>query len=110
MTKCGFEHFDLLSKGDHKNMFPVVLKPEILEKCGFSENMKYPLRPEAKEFILILPVIGESQNELRVYIKSNGESFGRAMTNNIVVSNNFYHLHQLQNLYVALTGQEMELK
>ncbi len=46
-TSCTYQHFELLSKGE-KDLFPVILKTEILEKCGFIENKDYPLLPECK--------------------------------------------------------------
>ncbi len=109
-VKCNYSHFELLAKGDDKTLFPVVLKAELLEKCGFIENKEYALLPEAREFILILPISGTNKNEIYAYIKSNKECFGRATVNGLVVSNNFYQLHQLQNLYFALTGTEVEIK
>jgi hypothetical protein len=87
----------------------VVLKAEILEKCGFVENKDYPLLPDAREFILVLPIIGNNKNEIRAYIKNNKECFGRVTVNNLPVSNNFYHLHQLQNVYFALTSEELKV-
>ena len=107
MVPCSFEHFDLLSKGEAKALYPVVLKPELLEKYGFIENKDYPLAPGAREFILALPINGNNKNEIFAYIKSNGECFGRATVNGLPASNNFYHLHQLQNLYYYLTGEEL---
>lgn len=109
-VKCAYEHFDLLSKAGAASFYPVVLKPELLEKCGFVENRKYALLPEAREFILILPVIGSNQNEVHAWVKNNGECFGRAMVNGVAASNNFFHLHQLQNLYFSLTGNELGMK
>lgn len=108
-VKFTHQHFELLKVGNTKDLFPVILKAEVLEKCGFSENKKYPLLPEAREFILVLPVIGNATNEIRAYIKNNKECFGRATINNLPVSNNFYHLHQLQNLYFALTAEELDV-
>lgn len=90
-------------------MFPVVLKADILEKAGFTENKKYALLPEAREFVMALPVIGNSENEIRAYIKNNKECFARATLNNLPISNNIYNLHQLQNLYYALTGKELDV-
>ena len=89
-------------------MFPVVLSAPILEKCGFAENKKYALLPESREFVLVIPVMGSGEIEIRAYIKNNKECFGRAMLNTVPVSNNFYHLHQLQNLYFTLTGNELD--
>ena len=106
---CSFQHFELLQKAD-KDFFPIILKAELLERAGFIENKDYPLLPAAREFKLVLPVIGNNKNEILAYIKNNKECFARAVVNSLPVSNNIYHLHQLQNLYYALTGEEMKLK
>jgi hypothetical protein len=106
---CTYDHFELLANSG-KDFFPVVLKAEILEKAGFIENKDYPLLPDAREFKLVLPVIGNNKNEILAYVKNNKECFGRAVVNGLVSSNNFYHLHQLQNLYYALTNEEINLK
>lgn len=108
-VKCTLQHFELLAKGLAKDMFPVVLKPDVLEKCGFVENKKYHLLPDAKEFILTLPVMGNNKNEISVYVNSNNEAYARATVNDLVITNNFYHLHQLQNLYYSLVGKELEV-
>jgi hypothetical protein len=110
MVSSDYVHFDLLSKGETSSFFPVVLKPELLTKCGFIENKDYPLAPQSREFILVLPVIGSNKNEIYGYVKNNGECFARATVNGAVASNNFFHLHQLQNLYYMLTGKELEVK
>ena len=109
-TRCSYALFDFLAQGGNNFVYPMVLKAELLEKSGFIENKDYPLYPDAREFILTVPVNGSNKNELYGYIKSNGECFGRATVNNIISSNNFYHLHQLQNLYFALSGQELPIK
>lgn len=108
-VRCTFDHFALMAKGGEKDFFPVVLSAPVLEKCGFTENKKYALLPESREFILLLPVMGSGETEVRAYVKNNKECFGRVMLNKVPVSTNFYHLHQLQNVYQAITGQELEL-
>ena len=107
---CDYRHFELLSKGEGKDLFPIVLKAEWLEKAGFTENKKYALLPEAHEYILTLPVPGSSRNEIVAYIKSNKECFARAVVDNLVASAPVYHLHQLHNMYYSLTGKELEIK
>ena len=104
------EHFGLVAKGGEKDLFPVVLSPQLLERCGFIENKKYPLLPESREFIRLLPVMGGGDLEIKAYIKNNKECFARVMLSGVPVSNNFYHLHQLQNLYFSLTGEELAVK
>lgn len=108
-VRCTVDHFVRMANGGEKDFFPVVLSTAVLEKCGFTENKKYPLLPESREFILVMPVMGSGNMELRAYIKNNKEAFGRAMMNGVPVSNNFFHLHQLQNLFYALAGQELEV-
>lgn len=108
-VQTNFQHFELLSKGLAKDMFPIALKHDILQKCGFIENKKYYLLPDAREYILTLPVMGNNKNEIYAYINSNKESYARATVNDLVISNNFYYVHQLQNVYYVLTGKEMEL-
>ena len=110
MIPCDFRHLEQLHTGDASSFYPVVLKPELLLKCGFIENKDYPLLPQAREFKLVIPVIGSNNNELYGYVKNNGECFVRATVNNNVASINFFHLHQVQNLFFFLTGNEMEIK
>jgi hypothetical protein len=103
------QHF-AIAANDAKDFFPIVLQANYLEKAGFIENKKYPLLPDAREFILTMPVQGSQQNEIRAYIKNNKECFARAVVTNQPVSNNIYHVHQLQNLYYALTAEELPLQ
>ncbi|MCW3074389.1 MAG: hypothetical protein JWP69_1458 [Flaviaesturariibacter sp.] len=110
VVPCGSLQMELIAKDDTKDLFPVVLKAEILQRCGFAENKEYALLPQAREFSLQLPVIGNNKNEIFAWIKSSGECFGRATVNGLPVSNNFYHLHSLQNLYHGLTGEELTIK
>ena len=108
-AKAAFQHFELLAKGLAKDIFPVALKPDILQRVGFMENKKYHLFPDGREFVLTLPVMGNNKNEIYAYVNNNKESYARAAVNDLIISNNFYYLHQLQNLYYALLGKEMEV-
>src|SRR6476469_6367989 len=63
-VKCGYPHFELVSKEGTKDVYPVGLNAEYLLKCGFAENKNYPLLPEARQFILEVPVIGSNKNEI----------------------------------------------
>jgi len=110
MKPCTYQHFELAATGGAKDLFPVLLKAELLESCGFTENKDYALLPEAREFILVVPVMGNALTEIRAYIKNNKECFARAMVNNFPASNNIYQLHQLQNLVFSLTGAELAIK
>lgn len=84
---------------------PIELTPEIFEKCGFRESKKQPvhfinLENPAKQLELLKsgeyfypaiyqPAEVSSENDAMVYI------------------NRIQHLHQLQNLYFALTNSEL---
>lgn len=107
-VKCTFAHFDLLAKGQTKDMFPIPLKTDIMQKCGFLENNKYYQSPEVREFVLTLPVKGTNTNEIRAYINKT-ETYARATVNELIITNNIHHLHQLQNLYYALTAAELDI-
>jgi hypothetical protein len=107
---CTFQHFEAMAKDGGKDLFPVVLSPTLLEKCGFLENKKYALLPESREFVLVLPIMGSADVAIKAYVKNNKECFARVMTNNVPLSNNFFHLHQLQNIYFTLTGEELLVK
>ncbi len=106
-VRCSYQHFELMDKEGTQNLYPVVLNADHLLKCGFDENINYPLLPNARQFIMVLPVMGSSNNEIHAFIKSNKECFGRAVMNGSPASNNFYYLHQLQNLFFVLTSQEL---
>lgn len=108
-VKCSFQHFELAAKGLVKDMFPIALKPDLLQKCGFIENKKYYQLPDVREFVLTLPVQGTNKNEIYAYVNSNNENYARATINDLIISSNFYNLHQLQNLYYALVGKELDL-
>ena len=88
-----FTHIETMGKGDASSFFPILLKPEWFEKCGFIENKKYALLPDAREFILTLPVQGNNQNEIHGYMKNNKECFARAVVNHLPVSTNVYQRH-----------------
>ena len=109
MVRCSYQHFEMIAKEGTRDFYPVVLDAALLEKSGFSENPDYPLLPGAREFTMVFPVPGSSHTEIRAYIKSNKECFGRIMVNGQPASHNFYHLHQLQNLYYFLTGKELNV-
>lgn len=71
---------------------PIPLTPEILEKCGFKLDV------EVYEQAGFYPcIIKNKMNE------------GWRMDFGEYVTNELNYLHQLQNLYFALTGTELEI-
>jgi hypothetical protein len=101
------QHFEIMAKNGAKDFFPVVLKAEVLQQYGFAENKNYPLLPASREFSMPLPVPGDLNIQLFAWIKNNGECFGRAAVDGKTITQNFYHLHQLENLYYAMTGTKL---
>lgn len=104
---CGAEQFALLGQNNSADLYPVVLKADLLLQQGFVENKEYALYPQAREFRRVLAVKGKAHHELLAYVKSNGECLAWASTDGTPSSNPVYQLHQLQNLHFALTGLEL---
>lgn len=73
-------------------IFPIPLTEEILLKCGFREKERYFI----KDYIQLLKPIGV--HSYRHILFSNGKR-----------SVEIQHLHQLQNLYFALTNEELTI-
>lgn len=90
---------------------PIPLTPDILKKVGFVEDKRYELKAVAHRYILGVPVVGDNENLIQCMheLKKN-TVFGNYTTNGLWSSNDFHYLHQLQNLYFALTGKELEIK
>ncbi len=91
----------LLLHYDSGDLQPIPLTPEILQRCGFVKTYESGIHTNWEADNLDHPEIGftfwheKREMKLRYY----GE-------NNI----NCTYLHQLQNLFFALTGQELEIK
>ena len=93
-------------------MEPIPLTPEILEKCGFENDYKnsgskwhkkqyFTDCKEAAEVMIIN--VNPENGRVAIYDEESYES--PAMTGKSIL-----YLHQLQNLYFALTGEELEVK
>ena len=72
---------------------PIQLSEEILLKCGFVEN------GDTSQFHL--------EGQIVSYNKLDGVHFWIMGTDKCI---RVKHLHQLQNLYFALTGQELNIE
>lgn len=87
-------HFTDGCGGNFASLDPIPLTPEILERCGFFETST------DGEFIY---------NE-RGIIKININTIGLVSFNvGEIIFSTVHYLHQLQNLYFALTGKELEI-
>lgn len=90
-----------LSKGFLAQIIGIPLTEEWLLKFGF-ENKKY----KSDSFPMITKLIG--QKRLRIS-HSPFEKF-KIEYRGVILTYNLKHVHQLQNLYFALTGEELNIK
>ncbi len=89
-VKDGF--FYLINEFIQDHVHPIPLTPEILEGCGF--------KPEGLQCDF-------SNNEIDLDKTDNGF---KVSFNGSMEGVELKYLHQLQNLYFALTGKELEIK
>lgn len=93
---------------DWNNLQPIVLSPEILEKCGFEkygrDDMPRTLSYELGEF-RIFPSNSFCDFEGYGYIHYKLPKFENNKDESARFK--FKYFHQLQNLYFALTGEEL---
>ena len=78
---------------------PIPLTPEILEKAGFSKGEKWFIHQVYYRNYFDLCV---NRNEI-IYGQKTEHGFDKR-------SINIKYLHQLQNLYFALTGEELPIE
>lgn len=82
----------------------ILLTPEILQKCGFeSDNIGWRLK--ISEFMFLW--WGELEHIVRLCSSDNIYSYPIHLKDPVC---HFQFLHQLQNLYFALTGTELQIK
>lgn len=80
----------------NRHHFPILLTEEVLFRCGF-EKVRYEKYAHNK------------LNKLRAYPHVMKDGFGVYIMGSYTLPN-IKHLHQLQNLFFALTGQELEYR
>lgn len=90
-----------------KRLYPIPLTHEILEGCGFEKIDKIVLNRETNSTYYNYFWKGEF-----MLGENNGEFiFGRFLNSSKEqYLNNIKYLHQLQNIYFALTGEELTVK
>lgn len=88
-------------EGERIYVNPIPLTPEILEKCGFEPTTDMP-----NEYFIRL------SNGIDKLIVCNGKVTVVIFGSRILTSwyNHVNSLHQLQNLYFALTGKELNVQ
>ena len=90
--------FTLSGQYDCDAISPVLLTPEILEKCGFEKaNDRYGG--------YLSPVFNSGRIRLSWYSETDDDWYWYNGCWNTKIK----HLHQLQNLYFSLTGEELTI-
>ena len=100
-----FNDGDLETDGND-NIKPIVLTPEILEKCGFEYVTDWTVRDKRKHDCVTFLDLGY------MYLASGMMGGGVTLFQNDRRSTgtNIDYLHQLQNLYFCLVGKELQVK
>jgi hypothetical protein len=98
-----FQIFRIDGNDDCYGLEPIPLTPELLEKCGFvrsqdEDENSLTLVNGRKTFKW---VEGNDDDYFLIYQTDCGLDYNTAFE--------LEHLHQLQNLYYALTGEELEI-
>jgi hypothetical protein len=90
---------------------PILLTPELLEKCGFKRESKYVYRHvEFGEYVLYdAPTDWGNTSEYPVEIDGCGGGVLYGYCHGSAVIRTLY-LHDLQNKFFAITGQELGIK
>lgn len=81
-------------------MYPIPLTPEILDKCGFEKNC-HVLNLNDDWFL---------GWENFIYLQDEKQLLPNGYACERIEFKDCANLHQLQNLYFALTGTELEIK
>jgi hypothetical protein len=89
---------------------PIPLTPEILEKCGF--DVVYKIN---NHYAINDPNGIKDSHKISVFPTINNQwhiAFSDTLNgyNDYTPTTKIQHLHQLQNLYFALTGEELTFK
>ena len=84
---------------------PIPLTEEILLKCGFKKTEEYYAADEENVDVYTIGCfdIAFIDNEYKLWISIDEDSYYNFAWTEIK------YLHQLQNIYFALTGQELEV-
>ena len=101
ITKITGFGISAIESGSITSLNPIPLTPEILEKCGFvcenanEDDRYYHLRLKNEKYCDLSLVIGDKNGICEVTLFPYEDYF------------RYQYLHQIQNLYFALTGEEL---
>ena len=91
-----FRNGSFKSSIDSDSIQPIALTPEILEKCGFEKHHA--------DFFIDALMLKQKGNLWEVWLYPTPPPQSAYNATNII------YLHQLQNLYFCLCGEELEVK
>jgi hypothetical protein len=83
----------------------IPLTEEWLKKFGFRTSENSTMEP----LVLSMNIKGANKNEIFCLCDSKKKWWACATTNGYWSSNNVEYIHQLQNLYFVLTGEELTI-
>lgn len=90
------EHIPDTKLGDYSRIYPIPLTPEILEKAGWVKNERFWWKNWGTNGCEIV----KFDNYYNSFVYQLGVGLYKQITN----------LHQLQNLFYALTGEELQIE
>ena len=89
-------------KDESRTVQPIPITEDILIKCGFEEIDGDKMFPYFQKRITMV------LDEYKFDISTRGDNEWRWIEGNVNVP--FCYLHQLQNLYFSLTGEELKIE
>jgi hypothetical protein len=98
---CEIQSDNMIIKSEYSDLQPIPLTPDILEKCGFDMN------PDWEKYDGYAAVLDLGWLNIGMSIMGGVCLFDN---DNRSTGTNIKYLHQLQNLYYALTGEELNFK
>jgi hypothetical protein len=84
---------EVIKEVEYQDLDPIILTPQILQKCGF------------RNFIRDEWIISHSTGHADFELTPQGLRLRQPTPSRIPIK----YLHQLQNLFFALTGEELEV-
>lgn len=100
ITQISAETFELLENMDTYHLSPIPLTKDVILKCGFKEVAIY-----ANVYSM-----GNMRIHTDKYEKTNTVLFVLYCDDDTIFSKEVSSVHQLQNLYFALTDRELDIK
>lgn len=102
LVPCNSESIDLCRNAEWKQIHPIPLTAEILEKAGF----------EKKSGLLSYKYFEYSGKTIDLHLQQMGDFFIRVMVTQFCTyqwPQEIKYVHQLQNLTFAISGKELEI-